>query len=177
MISYSCQRMMSKTKKIVLFLILNILFNANQLISFQNLSYGSLIEKLNVLDINKSLQVIPKQNCVNIIYLFNINNAHQVQILDHIDYLLIHLDDKPNDISFQAISKSSSSKFFELDKIYAGRIIFINDEENIIHYYFNYSCGNCIKILLIDKKGVIRYITTSFDPFFLKEIIERYINA
>jgi len=50
----------------------------------------------------------------------------------------------------------------------------INDEQGKAYEHFKLNCDRCIMIYIIDKNNKLRYISSSFDPLFLRDIIQRY---
>jgi len=44
----------------------------------------------------------------------------------------------------------------------------------ILQFPFNYKCGVCGKVIILDKEGIIRYHAEYIDNYFIRSIAERY---
>jgi len=44
----------------------------------------------------------------------------------------------------------------------------------ILQFPFNYKCGVCGKVIILDKEGIIRYHAEYIDNYFIQSIAERY---
>ena len=96
------------------------------------------------------------------------------KILSELDFLIINLNLDYKKAKLIGVSKGEAEDFLEVQSKYNIKIDLINDEKEIIFKVFNFICKNCFQIVLIDRESKIRYLSSNFDPVFLREIIQRY---
>lgn len=53
----------------------------------------------------------------------------------------------------------------------------INDVDDLFFPEYEYTCGTCIRVVILDKSGVVRYYVSYIDKHFIKRIIERYASS
>lgn len=144
--------------------------------NYQEIVYGSFINQTSINNIEGEEMSIPQEGFVTLLFFFNINHPSHKRILAEFDFLLMNLKKIDDRVKLIGISSDKNEKFKELKNIYNNRLHLINDTETKLYKIFNYSCGNCIKIIIVDKNCIVRYLSSSFDTIFLREIIRRYIN-
>ncbi|NIO49917.1 MAG: redoxin domain-containing protein [Candidatus Aminicenantes bacterium] len=168
---------LSKKVKILggLIILINISLNS-KVPNPQKLVYGSFINQTSITNIEGKEISIPQEGFVTLLFFFNINHTSHKRILTEFDFLLMNLKKIDDRVKLIGISSDKNEKFKELKNIYNNRLHLVNDTETKLYKIFNYSCGNCIKIIIIDKNCIVRYLSSSLDPIFLREIIRRYIN-
>jgi hypothetical protein len=143
-------------------------------IILDRLSFGSSVEQIATKDIHQVDIHFPQKEFLTVLFFFNIEKASNIRILSEISFMLINL---PYDrIELIGISKGKSRLFFGLKESRNNFYRLLNDSDSNISERFDYVCGICIKILFIDRECRLRYITSHYDPQFLRQVIERYGN-
>jgi hypothetical protein len=163
-----------------LYIVVIILFafsHYGRLIS-QELVFGSHINKMSVSNIEGEKIIIPHEGFVTLLLFFNIDFVPHIHTLSELDFLLANINKFDEKVKLVAISKGEKKKFKEIQTKFDNRFNLINEEkEKKLFKIFNYSCGYCTKIILIDKNNKLRYLSSTFDPIFLREVIQRYSNG
>jgi len=144
----------------------------------QELVFGSHINEISVSNIEGEKIIIPQEGFVTLLFFFNIGFIPHVRTLSELDFLLAYINKSDEKVRIVVISKGEKEKFKEIQTKFNNRFNLINEEkEKKLFKIFNYSCGYCMKIILIDKNSKLRYLSSSFDPIFIKEVIQRYSNG
>ena len=167
---------MKEIKKAVLILIF--LLSIFHICYSNELVYGSHVNKMSVTNIFSEKISIPQEGYITLLYFFNIKSISHRRILSEFDILLVNLNESQNKVKLIGVSfdKKEDKSFVELLSPYSDRLQLINDKKLKLHSFYIHTCGNCIKIILIDANSVIRYLSSNFDPVFLREIIQRYAH-
>lgn len=140
-----------------------------------SLSYGSYINQVHIANSDGTEIVVPQKGVVSILYFFNINNIVHDNVLNNINFLIMNLS-KGEKIRLYGISRGEADTFEKITAKYNIAFDLINDREDRISSDFSYTCTSCIQIILIDRDCQIRYLSSSFDPIFLREVIQRYVE-
>jgi hypothetical protein len=153
-------------------------FSHYGLLISQELVFGSHINKISVSNIEGEKIIIPQEGFVTLLFFFNIDFIPHVRTLSELDFLLANINKFDEKVKLVVISKGEKEKFKEIQTKFNNRFNLIDEEkEKKLFKIFNYSCGYCTKIILIDKNNKLRYLSSSFDPIFLREVIQRYSNG
>jgi len=83
-------------------------------------------------------------------------------------------DNEP--IEFFAVSMNSDKKLIRSISQLNIKIPFINDTKNKFISLFNFECGACMKVVVFDKSGFIRFNASYINLPIVKEIIDRYLD-
>jgi|Deesub1362B_J571_1020462.scaffolds.fasta_scaffold00520_8 hypothetical protein len=140
----------------------------------EELVYGSHIIKITIINIEEKEILIPQPNIVTLLFFFNIDHSIHIQILSRLDFLIINLNQPDIKVKLIGISKGEKANFKKIKEKYNILFDLVNDKEEKLFKKFNYTCASCIKIILIDKNSKPRYLSSNFDPIFLRELIQRY---
>lgn len=127
-----------------------------------------------MVDIDKKKIKIPEKGLVTLLLFFDIDNYSQHKLLSELNDFYISLINQKKKIHFIGISRGITGKFKRLRKSLDIEYILLNDTEENIISLFDYNCGACNKIIIIDKKGKIRYNSPNVDFYFLEKVISRY---
>jgi len=136
------------------------------------LVFGSVMNPISVSDFQKTIISFPQEDFLTIIFLFNLDNTSHKRIFSEIQFISSNMPDSR--IKLIGISKGDTRKFLQLRGQTNSVVHLVNDRRTEILNRFEYVCGMCIKILLVDKHCKLRYVASNFDPLFLREIIMRY---
>ena len=142
--------------------------------SEEELHFGSHIDKIEAFNINREKVPIPQENIITFLFLLNVKLISHRKILSELDFLIINLNLDYKKVKLIGVSKGEAVDFLEVQSKYNIKIDLINDEKEIIFKVFNFICKNCFQIVPIDRESKIRYLSSNFDPVFLREIIQRY---
>jgi hypothetical protein len=130
------------------------------------------VNPISASDFQKTIISFPEEDFLTIMFLFNSDNISHKRILSEIHFMLSNLPDSR--IKLIGISKGDTRNFLQLQGEINSNVHLVNDRKDKILNRFEYVCGMCIKILLVDKHCKLRYVASNFDPLFLREIIMRY---
>lgn len=139
------------------------------------LVYGSRVEAMNSVNCLGKEVIIPVAGSVNVLCLFDITSPGHISTLNNLNFPVANLDQgqgKP--IRVFAISKGKEDLFTDLYRKYGLMFDIVNDQKGSLLKLFNPECSTCMKFIILDKHQSIRYISSGFDPAFLREIIQRY---
>lgn len=143
----------------------------------QELVFGSHINEISIANIEGKKISIPQKGFVTLLFFFNIDLIPHERTLKELDFLLVNINKFDEKVKLIGISKDKKEKFKEIQTKFNRRFNLINEEiEKRLFKKFNYTCGSCIQIILIDKNKKLRYLSSNFDPMFLREVIQRYAN-
>ena len=139
-----------------------------------SLPYGTQIKTIKAKDYLRRDILFPGDNAVTIVLFFNINNKYHHNIISQLNYLIINLQSQ--DVLFKAIciSKGNLKDFQKLDDQLHLECYLINDKKNKISDIFDTSCNGCLQLFTVDKSSILRYFSSQYDPYFVREIVERY---
>lgn len=137
--------------------------------------FGTKIQYFCVNDIDKQFLSIPAEKTVTVLFFFNIDNRGQCNILSNLnssfsDYLT------QEKITLIGISMGSDEQFKTIKKDFNLTSKLINDKVGVIREAYDYTCGACFSLFIIDKNGIVRYSKTSIDYYMMGKIIERYLS-
>jgi peroxiredoxin len=141
----------------------------------ENIGYGSYIKPVSIANSDGRDTELSQKGVVSVLFFFNIDSATHNNILNKINYLIMNLDDSEK-LRLYGISKGRPDAFEQIRAKYTITFDLINDDHERIYNEFNYSCSSCIQIIVVDRESKIRYLSTSFDPILLREVIQRYVD-
>lgn len=107
-------------------------------------------------------------------FFFDINYPPYKRILYELSILTTSIYPEKEIVKLIAISKGDRDDFSKLQSELHKNIEFINDRDNVVYKYFRQDCGECLKIILFDSTNNLRYLSSGYDPLFIREIILRY---
>lgn len=159
---------------ILLSVFIILILNAKALFSYQNLTYGCKIKKITLEDYNGRTFCLPVENSVNIIFFFNIKNPLHLNTLSELNFLFKNINQNKTIVNIVGITKENNDYIYDvIDKLKIDFFI-VNDVNDNLSSIFDASCRSCLKIIIIDKSSIIRYMSSQFDALFLREIVQRY---
>jgi len=161
--------MVNKAFMIVLLTIISI----HNMIPF-HLPYGTNIKTIKTKDYLKRDILFPGDDAVTTVLFFNINNKYHHNIISQLNYLIINLQSQNVRFKVICISKGDLKDFQKLDDQLHLECYLINDKKNKISDIFNTSCNGCLQLFIIDKSSILRYFSSQYDSYFVREIVERY---
>lgn len=138
--------------------------------------YGTELEKISLKDTCARSVIIPLKDAVTILVLFNIDLQGHLSTLLKFNSLLSVYANRNAPVSLFAISIGDMEKFNKFQSHSHLKFSLIRDDEKKLFSMFEYACGECMKIIIFDKKGIIRFNATYVNYPIIKRIIERYIN-
>ena len=80
--------------------------------------------------------------------------------------------DRP--VKFIGISQGKPDQFQDMAKSYDIKLNLIDDKSNIVHTYYNFTCDQCLKVVIIDKMQILRYDAAYVNLYMIEQIILRY---
>jgi hypothetical protein len=162
-----------KSLSIICYTVITLLFS-EFLISSENPCFGTKIKPVTCTSIDKHDVTFPNSTNVTLIALFNINQPSHLEILSSLNFIYVNLVELKRKVAFYAVSTGEQSKFLNFSKKNNIKFSLINDSSGEIFKFYNFTCGECINIIIIDKKNILRYNAAYVDFYFIKEIIDRY---
>jgi peroxiredoxin len=157
------------------FLFLFFLFLAIPCLANQ-LEYGSKINPVTISDTSGKKTSIPEKSKVNVLIFLNVNSPTHHRTLSEFNFLFINMIEEKLPVHFVGISRGIPEKFKDIKKRYNLKLTLINDQKKSFLSFFSYACGSCMKVVILDKDGVVRYNASYIDLNFVTRVIERYTN-
>jgi peroxiredoxin len=139
----------------------------------QDISYGTEVETVRLIDCFSKEFLLPIKNSVTLIYFFSFKNPNHLNILLELEYLFDNLNIEKTIFNIVAVSSSDNSSLQSIYKKYRLEFFLIRDEFRLAQR-FQTSCESCLRVILIDKHSRIRYLSSQFDGAFLRQLIQRY---
>lgn len=139
-----------------------------------DLLYGTHVKTIKANDYLKRDISFPGDDAVTTVLFFNINNKYHHDIISQLNYLIINLQSQDVRFKVICISKGDTNDFQKLHDQLHLECYLINDKKNKISDIFNASCNGCLQLFIIDKLSILRYFSSQYDPYFVREIVERY---
>lgn len=140
----------------------------------QDLPFGHLFSNLDFLDIEGKKVSLCEKDQVTVLLFFNVELVPHARLLNELNFFYQSLVGSDRKINFMAVSKGEKDRFKEVSSKNDIRFRLINDETGKLHALFNQTCGQCGKLVVIDKEQKLRYSAGYVDLSFLKQIIDRY---
>lgn len=138
------------------------------------LSYGDEVKTL-LFEKNDGTNVdILKPGELNFLIFFNVSVTSHWRTLSEIDFLIQQQKKNGCEIVSYAISASDPTEFESISKSYKSKFILINDASLQIHQTFDFECGQCLKFVIIDNEGILRFNASYVDLYMLEHVISRY---
>lgn len=160
----------------LLFLIMICLINPHITPGRDRLSFGSIVLPQKSFDIKKNPLVIPTRGETTALLFFNINHPTHQKIASSLNFLYETFKNKPGKINFIGISRGDLKHFINFSRQYNITYSLVNDENQNLTAYFDYRCGSCTKIIIIDKFQKLRYEGPFNDQYIIETVIQRYLE-
>ncbi|NIM11712.1 MAG: redoxin domain-containing protein [Candidatus Aminicenantes bacterium] len=138
------------------------------------IGFGSKIKEINSVDINNKKIEIPEKGKVTVLLFFNVKITSHQKLVSEFNFFFKNLVDQGKKVDLIYISKGEPKEFKSLVDKYNIKFRFVNDIDEKILSIFDYSCGECNKIIIIDKESKLRYNASYIDFYYIKSITDRY---
>ena len=142
----------------------------------KELLYGSNIKKISINNFKGKEISFPQKDLVTLLFFFDINYIPHQRIISELNILIINLNQADKKIDLIGISKDEKENFEKIKPRLNIEFNLVNDMKEKLFKFFNYTCGKCIQVILIDKGSKLRYNSSNFDPVFIRELLQRYSN-
>lgn len=140
--------------------------------SFPQSIYNKEVKESQVIDINGKEIKFPSKKMVNVIILFNPENASHLRQLTEIKFILDEFSRK--DVDSWAVCKNAGmDSLKELEHL--NYYLIIDSKKTIIGYVSDYYCDSCLSIMFIKEKK-IKYWSTSISYDFIREWLKENIE-
>jgi peroxiredoxin len=141
-------------------------------ILLKGIEYGDKICPITLGDCQGNNLSINNNSGVSVLFFFNAEDESLSQILEKLNPLFVGLQEQRKNVNLYFISKSEKQAFITLIEKHKLKFPVINDTEEKLFSQFNYVCGVCVKVVILDKKGVIRYLAEHIDMDFIQSVAE-----
>jgi hypothetical protein len=138
------------------------------------LSFGSTVESIILTDIGGREIQCPVESKVNVLIFFNIQHSAHQRTIFKIDKIYKRLSKQGHPIQFIGISQGKQNHFMKAAKQFDLKLNLINDENNILHTHYSFTCDRCIRVLITDRTQKLRYDATYINLNMIEEITLRY---
>ena len=159
--------MMGKAIGVVVFLVILLPLSA------QDITFGSPVESMFLKDCFGTDLTVPFGGIVTLLFYFDASNPIQVNNLLQLEFLSHNINNPLEVFRVAAISKSPAQALQSLSHKFGLHCRLLSGTKEALHLAQE-SCGSCERIILVDKTSRVRYVSSQFDPTFIREIIQRY---
>lgn len=157
---------------VVLFIVSILLTSGFPLAS--ELAFGSKIAQIDCHDIKDNPISIPVKGKVTILLFFNVKKESHQKLAAEFNFVFENMVDQGKKVDLVYISRGELGIFKSLIDRYNISFRFINDVDEKYFSVFDYTCGECKKIIIIDKESKLRYNASYVDIDFMYTIVDRY---
>ena len=157
---------------VVLFIVSILLTSGFPLAS--ELAFGSKIDPISYRDIKDNPIAVPVKGKVTVLLFFNVKRESHQKLASEFNFIFTNMVDQGKKVDLVYISKGDPGIFKSLIDRYNIKFRFINDVDEKFSSVFDFTCGECNKIIIIDKENKIRYNASYIDLYFVNEIVNRY---
>ena len=141
---------------------------------FPQTEFGTKLDRIVVNNFLGDKITIPVKDRVTVLIFFNVSSLSHGKTLKRFDILYNSLLKEYPWIYFLGVSKGVDQEYQSAQKFQKFKLALINDSaENFIEI-FKYACGKCMRVVILDREGIIRYNAGYISLNAVKEIVRRY---
>jgi hypothetical protein len=144
------------------------------LTSAKDIEFGDTVKPVTVKDCRDETITIPAAGKVSVLIFFSSQEEMHSKFLAEQEPLFAELVDGDNRVHIFFVTIGNAPLLSSLVEKYRRRFSFIDDTQKKVFSSFQYSCGTCLKVVILDGEGVVRYSSFKFAPYFIKSIAKRY---
>jgi hypothetical protein len=77
-------------------------------------------------------------------------------------------------VDLKFVTRGEQDSLLKLHRERKLKFAVINDEDDYLFPMYQYTCGVCVRVAILDKEGIVRYYRARVDKYFIESIVKRY---
>jgi peroxiredoxin len=142
-----------------------------------DLEFGDSVKMISLENIHGDLVAIPNKGKVTVLFLFDSTNKEHLKIVSELNFMFFNLINQKLEVSLNFVTRGDQESLLKLHRKHKLKFNLFNDQDDYLFPLYQYTCGVCVRLVILDKKGIVRYYIARIDKYFIIGIIQRYASS